>query len=40
MPVHIVEKLNGITRAEHRLRAELGRKPSVEEIAHDLDLVP
>ena len=40
MPVHIVEKLNAITRAEHRLRAELGRKPSVEEIAHDLDLVP
>ena len=37
MPVHVVEKLNKIGRAERKLRAELGREPTAAEIAHDLD---
>ena len=38
MPVHVVEKLNKIVRAERKLRAELGREPTSVEIADDLDL--
>jgi RNA polymerase primary sigma factor len=38
MPVHVVEKLNKITRTERKLRAERGREPSSEEIAFELDL--
>ena len=33
MPVHVVEKLNKISRAERKLVSELGREPSIEEIA-------
>src|SRR5438874_103162 len=38
MPVHVVEKLNKIGRAERKLRAELCREPLPTEIAVDLDL--
>jgi RNA polymerase primary sigma factor len=38
MPVHVVEKLNKILRAERKLRAEFGREPLSFEIARDLDL--
>jgi RNA polymerase primary sigma factor len=38
MPVHVVEKLNKILRAERKLRAERGREPTNDEIAHELDL--
>ena len=38
MPVHVVEKLNKIVRSERKLRAELCREPSAEEVARDLDL--
>ncbi len=38
MPVHVVEKLNKIVRSERKLRGELGREPSTDEIALDLDL--
>ncbi len=38
MPVHVVEKLNKILRAERKIRAELGRDPSSAEIAAELDL--
>jgi|GEM_PF-281831 len=38
MPVHVVEKLNRIMRSERKLRAELGREPSTEEIARDLEM--
>jgi len=37
MPVHIVEKLNKIVRAERKLRGELGREPASAEIARELD---
>ena len=38
MPVHVVEKLNRILRAERQLRAELGREPGSAEIARVLEL--
>ena len=38
MPVHVVEKLNKITRTERKLRAERGREPTNIEIAEDLDM--
>jgi RNA polymerase primary sigma factor len=37
MPVHVVEKLNKITRTERKLRAELGREPTAGEIGRELD---
>jgi RNA polymerase primary sigma factor len=40
MPVHVVEKLNKIVRAERKLRAELGREPFSREIAKELELSP
>ncbi|MEW6583734.1 MAG: sigma-70 family RNA polymerase sigma factor [Actinomycetota bacterium] len=33
MPVHVVEKLNKITRTERKLVAELGREPTIPEIS-------
>jgi RNA polymerase primary sigma factor len=38
MPVHVVEKLNKISRAERKLLAELGHDPTAEEIAEELEL--
>jgi RNA polymerase primary sigma factor len=38
MPVHVVEKLNRIGRSERKLRTEMHRDPTPEEIARDLDL--
>jgi RNA polymerase primary sigma factor len=38
MPVHVVEKLNKISRSERKLRAELGREPNAREIARELEL--
>ncbi len=40
MPVHVVEKLNRITRCERRLVSQLGREPTPAEIAEDLELDP
>jgi RNA polymerase primary sigma factor len=38
MPVHVVEKLNKIVRAERKLRADLGRGPTSAEIGREIDL--
>ncbi len=38
MPVHVVEKLNKINRAERKLRAELARDPTSVEIGHELGI--
>ncbi|HEY4346632.1 MAG TPA: sigma-70 family RNA polymerase sigma factor [Gaiellaceae bacterium] len=38
MPVHVVEKLNKILRAERKIRTEKGREPSSEEIAHEVEM--
>ena len=40
IPVHIVEKLNRIGRAERGLATSLGREPTVEEIAELAGLEP
>ncbi|MDX6375994.1 MAG: polymerase primary sigma factor [Gaiellaceae bacterium] len=33
MPVHVVEKLNKISRTERKLLSDLGREPTLEELA-------
>jgi RNA polymerase primary sigma factor len=38
MPVHVVEKLNRILRAERQLRAKSGREPTSAEIALELEM--
>jgi len=38
MPVHVVEKLNKIGRMERKLLGELGREPTAQEIALELEL--
>jgi RNA polymerase primary sigma factor len=38
MPIHVVEKLNKILRAERKLRAERGREPTSEDIADELEM--
>jgi RNA polymerase primary sigma factor len=38
MPVHVVEKLNKIGRIERKLLARLGREPTLEELAAEVDL--
>jgi RNA polymerase primary sigma factor len=38
MPVDVVEKMNNIARAERKLLAELGREPTVAELATELEI--
>jgi RNA polymerase primary sigma factor len=40
IPVHVVEKLNKIGRAERKLVTELGREPTPEEIAEHTGIDP
>jgi RNA polymerase primary sigma factor len=40
IPVHVVEKLNKIGRAERKLVTELGREPTAEEIAEATGIEP
>src|SRR6185436_14517360 len=40
MPVHIVERLQKINRADRSLWAQLGREPTLEEIAEEASLTP
>ena len=40
MPVHVVEKLNKIGRIERKLLGEMGREPTTEEIARELEIDP
>ncbi len=40
IPVHVVEKLNQIGRAERKLLTELGREPTPEEIAEVTGIEP
>src|SRR5690606_21198530 len=39
IPVHMVETINKLMRVQRRLMQELGREPSVEEIALGMDLL-
>ena len=38
IPVHMVETMNKITKAQRSLTQELGRDPSVEEIAENVHM--
>lgn len=38
LPVHVVDKVAHIRRAEMRLREATGREPTDEELAHELDI--
>ena len=40
IPVHMVETINRLIRTQRQLIQELGREPSVEEIAKKMDLPP
>jgi RNA polymerase nonessential primary-like sigma factor len=40
LPIHITEKLNKIKRAQRELTQELGRSPTVSEIALSLEVGP
>ena len=40
IPVHMVESINRVVRAQRRLQQELGREPTLEEIALDMDFLP
>ncbi len=40
IPVHLVETINAVLRVQRLLLQELGREPSVEEIAARVDLSP
>jgi RNA polymerase primary sigma factor len=40
IPTHVVEKLNKIGRAERKLVTELGREPTVDEVAEETGLGP
>lgn len=38
IPVHMVETINKLTHAQRRLVQELGREPSVEELASEMEM--
>ena len=40
IPVHMVETINKLTHTQRRLSQELGREPTVEELAAEMDLEP
>lgn len=40
LPVHLVDKISKMRRAAMRLQEELGREPTDEELAEELDLTP
>jgi RNA polymerase primary sigma factor len=40
IPVHMVERINKLIRTSRRLAQELGREPTIEDIAVELELSP
>ncbi|NEQ30155.1 MAG: RNA polymerase sigma factor, RpoD/SigA family [Leptolyngbya sp. SIO4C5] len=40
LPIHITEKLNKIKKAQRQMTQKLGRAPSVNDLAAELDLTP
>ncbi|RDY72014.1 RNA polymerase sigma factor RpoD [Halobacillus trueperi] len=40
IPVHMVETINKLIRVQRQLLQDLGREPTPEEIAQDMDLTP
>ena len=40
IPVHMVETINKVLRAQRRLTQELNREPSIDEVAKEMDMEP
>ena len=40
IPVHLVEVINRVGRVQRRLRQDLGREPTADELASELDVAP
>jgi len=40
IPVHLVETLNRLTRVKSRLEQTLGREPSIEDLAAEVEMAP
>ncbi|HLO87973.1 MAG TPA: RNA polymerase sigma factor, RpoD/SigA family [Nostocaceae cyanobacterium] len=40
LPIHITEKLNKIKKAQRQLSQQLGRAPTISELAKELELTP
>ena len=40
VPVHMVETINKLARAQRTLMQELGREPTIEEVASEMELEP
>jgi len=40
VPVHMGDQINKLLRVQHQLTQKLGRKPTVEELAEDLEVPP
>lgn len=40
VPVHMGDQINKLLRVQHQLTQKLGREPTVEELAHSLDVPP
>jgi RNA polymerase primary sigma factor len=40
IPVHMVETINKLVRVQRSLLQDLGREPTPEEIAHEMDITP
>jgi RNA polymerase primary sigma factor len=40
VPVHMVETINRLSRVQRQLLQDLGREPTIAEIAHELEVTP
>lgn len=40
IPVHMVETINKLLRTQRRMTQELNREPTIEELAHELEMEP
>ncbi|MGB8252361.1 MAG: sigma-70 family RNA polymerase sigma factor [Anaerolineaceae bacterium] len=40
VPVHMGDQINKLLRVQHQLTQRLGREPTVEELAHELEVPP
>jgi len=40
VPVHMVERINKLIRAQRKLQSDMGREPTPEEIATEMDTTP
>ena len=40
VPVHMVETINRLSRVQRQLLQDLGREPTIDEIAHELEVTP